>query len=191
MTDHATIIDRWPRRNAGLQLRTGPSCWAYAMVNAAIAAGVPDAERFSAEALFKMAAGLDDVAAEVNRTKGTTGAAIVEAFARIAPDHAPLPLSSATVESWVRDYGPVAASIRWHYPRVGMLGSTLRRQPGIGDTTHSVSLLGHDPRHRTGLFRCRPCFLVMDSTRPSFRLWLPVADFLLDAVECYGFTAGK
>ena len=191
MSAPTTITDRWPATHAGVQLRRGPSCWAYAMVNAAIAANVPDADRFSADALFRMACEIDGVDPEINRTRGTTGSAILDAFSRLVPDRTPLPISPATAESWVRDYGPVAASLRWRYPRVGVVGSTLRRQPGIGDGTHSVALLGHDPRHRTGLFRCRPCFLVMDSTRPSFRLWLPVADFLLDAVECYGFTAGK
>ena len=186
-----STMDRWTQIHAGLQLRKGPSCWAYAMVNAAISANVQDAERFSADALFRMACEIDGIPPDTNKAYGTTGRAVVEAFSRLVPDRTPLPVTPATCESWVRDYGPVAASIRWHYPRVGVIGSTLRRQPGPLDGTHSVALLGHDTRHRTGLFHHRPCFLVRDSTRPSFRIWLPVADFILDAVECYGFTAGK
>lgn len=187
MTDAAATVDRWPRRNAGLQLRKGPSCWAYALVNAAIAAGVPDAERFSADALFKLACESDGIDQEINRTRGTTGRAVVDAFAKLMPDHAPLPLSTATVESWVRDYGPAAVSLRWRYVSIGLIGRTLRRQPGPLDGTHSVALVGHDPRHRTWFWRRRPCFLVLDSQHPSRRAWLPVADFLLDAVECFGF----
>ena len=183
------MVNRWPRNNAGLQLRKGPACWAYAIVNAAISAGVPDAERFSADALFRLACETDDIDDETNARWGTTGRGVVDAFAKLQPDHTPLPLSPATVESWVRDYGPVAASLRWRYPSVGMIGSVLRRQPGPLDGTHSVALVGHDPRHRTWFWRRRPCFLVLDSQHPSRKAWLPVADFLLDAVECFGFQS--
>lgn len=191
MATPQTLVNRWPATHAGVQLRKGPACWAYAIVNAAISAGVPDAERLNADALYKLACQIDGIDPEINRTRGTTGRATVEAFSRLVPDRTPLPISAATAPAWVRDYGPVAASLRWHYPAVGLIGSTYRRQPAPNDSTHTVAIVGHDPRHRTWLFRRRPCLLVLDSQHPSDKAWLPVADFMLDAVECYGFTSTK
>lgn len=184
-----TLVNRWPASHAGLQLRKGPACWAYAWVNCALAAGVPDADRLNADALYKLACARDGIDERTNRTHGTSGAAVAAAWASLMPEHPVIPISAATAPAWVRDYGPVAAAIAWRYPAVGLIGTTYRRQPGPLDTNHSVALVGFDGRHRTWLWMRRPAFLVLDSQHPSRRAWLPEADFLADCVECFGFTA--
>lgn len=183
------MIDRYPKPDAGSQLRKGKSCWAYAAVNAAISAGMTGATTLSPDAVFNAACAIDGIPETDNRDHGTLGSAVVKVIRSMLGDDAG---SMARISPQLADVflitgSAVMVAIRHNYAKVGLIGNTMRRLPEVHATGHAIALVGFDAFHRTGIFRKRPCFLVCDSARRG-RLWLAQADFLKDCFEAWAFS---
>ena len=183
-------VDRTPLPDAGAQLRDGPSCFGFAACNALLALGL---EAPDPVAVWALACDLDGLDERTNRTTGTTGGAAVEAACRLLPGTPALwtEVPPASACEWLFHNGPLVAAIRWNYARVGLVGRTARRVPELAGGNHAVCLCGYDPAHRTGLFRKRPCYLVIDSQRRGgHRYWIPSADLHLsgDLLGAWAFV---
>lgn len=180
-------VVRWPATTAGRQFLRGPTCWAHAAINAAIASGIDGAAGLDPERIHREACRIDPIESNDDGGGPTIGWAVGQAVCRelgCGFSH----LTPAAVAGWIQGHGAVASAIRWHYQRIGVIGTTMRRWEDPGNPGHAVALVGYDPAHRTTIFRREPAFLVLDSQHEHRRAWIPQRDFQLDALETIAFT---